>query len=98
MNLFRNNIAEIGTPTAGSITKNSITVTGSVTFYKDGTWGVAYKAYNASTWTYKESDSQDMEVTISNLKSSIKYNIKLFVKFDGVYQYGPVIEATTEAS
>lgn len=95
MNLFRNNIAEIGTPTAGSITKASMVITGSVTFYKDGTWGVAYKASTGTTWSYKTSESQDMEVTISTLKANTKYDIKLFVKFDGVYQYGPAIEATT---
>lgn len=98
MKLFRNNIAEIGAPTAGTVTKNSIVVTGSLTFYKEGTWGVAYKKNSASTWTHKASAAQTINSTLTSLTASTKYNIKLYVLFDGVYQYGEAIDVTTSAS
>lgn len=98
MRLFRNNIAEIGTPVKGSVTKNSIAVTGSVTFYKDGTWGVAYKTNSATTWTHKACTSQTISTTLTSLTASTKYNIKLYVKFNDEYQYGTAIDVTTSAS
>ncbi len=98
LKLYRNNIAEIGTPTAGETTSSSIAVTGSVRFYKEGTWGVAYKKHSASSWTHKASDSQDISTTLSSLDASTKYDIKLYVKFNNVYQYGTAIEKTTEAA
>ena len=36
--------------------------------------------------------------TISGLEASTKYDIALYVKNKGAYQYGPVLEATTEAA
>lgn len=98
MKLFRNNIAEIGTPSASDITKNSMKVAGAIKFYKDGTWGVAYKKDSASTWTYKASTSQNISMTLSSLSASTKYNIKLYVLFGGEYQYGPAIDKTTSAA
>ena len=98
MKLFRNNLAEIGTPTVSDITKNSMKVAGSVTFYKDGTWGVAYKKDSASTWTHKASTSQSISETLSSPTASTKYNIKLYVLFGGVYQYGPSVDKTTSAA
>ena len=50
LNLCRSNVATISAPTKGTVTKNSIVVTGSVEWYKDGaTWGVAYKKHSASS-------------------------------------------------
>lgn len=98
MKLFRNNLAEIGTPAASNVASTSMTITGTVKFYKDGTWGVAYKKDSASTWTHKASTSQDIEMSLTSLTASTKYNIKLYVLFGGEYQYGPSIDKTTSAS
>ena len=98
MKLYRNNIAEIGTPTAGETTSSSIAVTGSVVFYKDGTWGVAYKKHSASSWTHVASDSQTISETLTGLDAATKYDIKLYVKFNNEYQYGTAISKTTEAA
>ena len=98
MKLFRNNFAEIGTPAASNVAATSMTITGNVKFYKDGTWGVAYKKDSASTWTHKASTSQDIEMSLTSLTASTKYNIKLYVLFGGEYQYGPSIDKTTSAS
>lgn len=98
MKIYRSNVAEVGTPTAGDITSGSITVTGQVGWYKDNaTWGVAYKKHSASSWSHKASSSQSISETISSLTANTKYDIKLYVKFNGEYQYGPEINATTLA-
>ena len=79
--------------------KNSIVVTGTVEWYKDGaTWGVAYKKDSASSWTYKASTSKSINETLSSLTASTKYNIKLYVKYGDEYQYGPAIDVTTSAA
>ena len=99
LNLFRSNVAEISAPTKGTVTKNSIVVTGTVEWYKDGaTWGVAYKKNSASDWSYKASTSKSINETLTSLTASTKYNIKLYVLFDGKYQYGDSIDVTTSAS
>ena len=99
LNLFRSNVAEISAPTKGTVTKNSIVVTGTVEWYKDGaTWGVAYKKNSASDWTHQASTSKSINETLTSLTASTKYNIKLYVLFDGVYQYGSSIDVTTSAS
>lgn len=99
LNLFRSNVAAISAPTEGTVTKNSIVVTGTVEWYKDGaTWGVAYKKHNASAWTYKASTSKSINETLTSLTASTKYDIKLYVKFNGEYQYGSAIEVTTSAA
>ena len=97
-NLFRSNVAAISAPTKGTGAATSIKVTGHIDWYKDGTWGVAYKKDSASTWTYKASTSKDINMTLSSLTASTKYNIKLYVLFDGAYQYGDSIDVTTSAS
>lgn len=100
MNLFRNNVAEIGTPTCTGHTANSLTITGSVKWYKDNaTWGIAYKASGASSWTHVADSSQDINITKTGLSAGTTYTIKLYVKYQGVYQYGPSItQATDEAA
>lgn len=100
MNLFRNNVAEIGTPTCTGHTANSLTITGSVKWYKDSaTWGIAYKASGASSWTHVADSSQDINITKTGLSAGTTYTIKLYVKYQGVYQYGPSItQATDEAA
>ena len=99
LNLFRSNVAEISAPTKGTVTKNSIVVTGPVEWYKDGaTWGVAYKKNSASDWTYQASTSKSINETLTSLTASTKYNIKLYVKYGDEYQYGPAIDVTTPAS
>lgn len=98
-NLFRSNVAEISAPTKGTVTKNSIVVTGTVEWYKDGaTWGVAYKKNSASDWTHQASTSKSINETLTSLTASTKYNIKLYVKFGDEYQYGSAIDVTTSAS
>ena len=98
MNIFRSNVAEIGTPVKGEVTTSSIAVTGSVEWYKDAaTWGVAYKKSSASSWTHSSSTSKSISKTLSGLDAATAYDIKLYVKYQGVYQYGPAIEVTTEA-
>jgi hypothetical protein len=98
-NLFRSNVAGISAPTKGTVTKNSIVVTGTVEWYKDGaTWGVAYKKNSASDWSYQASTSKSINETLTSLTASTKYNIKLYVLFDGEYQYGDSIDVTTSAS
>jgi len=96
--IYRSNVAQIGTPTAGETTSSSIVVTGSVAFYKDGTWGVAYKKHSASSWTHKASSSQNINMTLTSLDAETEYDIKLYVKYDNEYQYGPTISKTTSAA
>ena len=97
-NLYRSNVATISAPTKGTVTANSIKVTGTVEWYKDGSWGVAYKKDSASSWTHQASTSKSINETLTSLTASTKYNIKLYVKFDGEYQYGSAIDVTTSAS
>ena len=97
--LFRSNVAEVSAPTKGTVTKNSIVVTGTVEWYKDGaTWGVAYKKDSASDWTHQASTSKSINETLTSLTASTKYNIKLYVKYGDEYQYGPAIDVTTSAA
>ena len=100
MKVFRNNIAEIGTPTCTAHTSNSLTITGSVKWYKDGaTYGIAYKASGASSWTHVASTTQDINITKTGLSAGTTYSIKLYVRFNGEYQYGTAItQATDEAA
>ena len=99
LGLCRSNNATISAPTKGTVTKNSIVVTGTVEWYKDGaTWGVAYKKHSASSWTHKASTSKSINETLSSLTASTKYNIKLYVLFNGEYQYGSAIDVTTSAA
>ena len=99
LNLCRSNVATISAPTKGTVTKNSIVVTGTVEWYKDGaTWGVAYKKSSASDWSYKASTSKSINETLTSLTASTKYNIKLYVKYGDEYQYGPAIDVTTSAA
>ena len=99
MNLFRNNVAEIGTPTCTAHTSNSLTITGSVRWYKgDATYGIAYKASGASSWTHVADTSQDINITKSGLSAGTTYSIKLYVKYQGVYQYGEAITQATDAA
>ena len=100
LGLFRGNVAEIGTPTCTAHTSNSLTITGSVRWYKgDATWGYAYKAEGADNFTHVSSSSQDINITKSGLSAGTTYTIKLYVKYQGVYQYGPSItQATDEAA
>ena len=99
LGLFRSNKATISAPTKGTVTKNSIVVTGSVEWYKgNATWGVAYKKHSASSWTHQASTSKTIEETLTSLTASTQYDIKLYVKYNNVYQYGPEINVTTEAA
>lgn len=99
LNLYRSNVAEIGTPATSSVTKNSMTVSGTVAWYKDGaTWGVAYKKHSASSWTHKASTSQTISESLTSLTASTQYDIKLYVKVGDEYQYGPEINETTLAA
>ena len=100
LGLFRGNVAEIGTPTCTAHTSNSLTITGSVRWYKgDATWGYAYKAEGADNFTHVSSSSQDITATKPGLSAGTTYTIKLYVKYKDVYQYGPSItQATDEAA
>lgn len=99
LNLCRNNNATISVPVKGTVTKNSIVVTGTVEWYKDGaTWGVAYKKNADTDWTHVASTSKSINETLTSLTASTKYNIKLYVKFDNAYQYGSSIDVTTSAA
>ena len=99
LGLCRSNNATISVPTKGTVTKNSIVVTGTVEWYKDGaTWGVAYKKHSASSWTHQASTSKSINETLTSLTASTQYDIKLYVKFDGQYQYGSEINVTTSAA
>ena len=99
LGLFRSNKATISAPVKGTVTHNSIVVTGSVEWYKgNATWGVAYKKHSASSWTYKASTSKSINETLTSLTASTQYDIKLYVKWNDVYQYGPEINVTTSAA
>jgi len=99
LGLFRSNVATISAPTKGTVTKNSIVVTGTVEWYKDGaTWGVAYKKNSDTDWTHQASTSKSINETLTSLTASTKYNIKLYVKFGNEYQYGSSIDVTTSAA
>lgn len=98
MTLFRNNKAVIGAPVKGAVTTSSIAVTGQVQWYKgNATWGVAYKKHDASSWSHKASTSKSIDTTLTSLDADTTYDIKLYVKYNGSYQYGPAIEAATDA-
>ena len=98
-NLFRSNKATISAPVKGTVTHNSIVVTGSVEWYKgNATWGVAYKKNSASDWTHQASTSKSINETLTSLTASTKYNIKLYVKYGDEYQYGSQIDVTTSAA
>lgn len=99
LSLFRSNVAKISAPTKGTVTKNSIVVTGTVEWYKgNATWGVAYKKNSASDWTHQASTSKSIEETLTSLTASTKYDIKLYVKYGDQYQYGSQIDVTTSAA
>lgn len=99
LNLYRSNVATISAPVKGEVTSSSIAVTGSVTWHKgNATWGVAYKKHSASSWSHKPCDSQSISVSLTSLDAATKYDIKLYVKYNGAYQYGSAIEAETEAA
>ena len=99
LNLCRSNVATISAPTKGTVTKNSIVVTGTVEWYKDGaTWGVAYKKHSGSSWSYQASTSKTINETLTSLTASTQYDIKLYVKYNDEYQYGSAIEVTTSAA
>ena len=99
MKLYRHNLAQIGTPVKGEVTDATIAVTGQVAWYKgNATWGVAYKKSSASSWTHKASTTQSISTTLTSLDAETAYDIKLYVKWQNVYQYGPAIEVTTEAT
>lgn len=99
MKIFRSNVAEIGTPAASDVTHNSMTITGTVEWFKgDATWGVAYKKHSATKWTHAASSSKSISNSLTDLDAETKYDIKLYVKFNGEYQYGPAIDQTTEAA
>ena len=99
LNLCRSNVATISAPTKGTVTKNSIVVTGSVEWYKgDATWGVAYKKHSGSSWSYKASTSKTINETLTSLDASTQYDIKLYVKYNDEYQYGSEIQVTTSAA
>ena len=99
LGLFRGNVAEIGTPTVTAHTSNTITFEGRVRWYKDGaTWGYAIKAKSASSWTHVADSDQDIVATKAGLSADTTYEIKLYVKYQGVYQYGPVVEQATDAA
>ena len=98
MKVFRNNIAEIGTPTCTGHTANSLTITGSVKWYKDSaTYGIAYRVKGGSSWSHVADSSQDITITKAGLSAETTYSVKLYVKFNNVYQYGTAITASTDA-
>ena len=99
LGLFRSNKATISAPVKGTVTHNSIVVTGSVEWYKgNATWGVAYKKSSASSWSYQASTSKTINETLTGLTASTAYDIKLYVKYNDEYQYGSAIEVTTSAA
>ena len=99
LSLIRNNVATISAPVKGTVDSSSIAVTGQVAWYKgNATYGVAYKKHSASSWTHVASDTQAIDETLTSLTASTKYDIKLYVKWNDVYQYGAAIEVTTEAA
>lgn len=93
--LFRNNIASFGTPTLGDLTNTSMSVAGSIEWYKDGEVGVAYKKNSASTWTYVPQDGNEIETSLTSLTKNTKYDVCFYVYFGGEYQRGPIANATT---
>lgn len=93
--LFRNNIASFGTPTLGDLTNTSMSVAGSIEWYKDGVVGVAYKKNSASTWTYVPQDGNEIETSLTSLTKNTKYDVCFYVYFGGEYQMGPIANATT---
>lgn len=96
--LFRSNIAILGTPTLSEVTSGGMTVTGSIGWFKDGQWGYAYKKASATTWTYVPQTGKEIEASLTGLDASTKYDVCLYVKFDGAYQRGTKASATTEAA
>ena len=59
---------------------------------------MAYKKHSASSWSYQASTSKSINETLTSLTASTTYDIKLYVNFDGEYQYGSAIEVTTAAA
>lgn len=96
--LYRNNIAEFGTPTLSAATDSSLHVAGTLAWYKSGEWGYAYKKSSASSWTYVSTEGQTIDADISGLDAETSYDVCLYVKFNGTYQRGSKATATTEAT
>ena len=91
--LYRNNIAGFSEPVC-TASGSKITVTGQIEWFKEGTWGYAYKKSSATSWTYKPTDSKDINATISNATSGAKYQVKFFVKYEDEYQYSSAVSVT----
>ncbi len=99
MKIYRSNVADFVAPVASGVTHEAMTITGKVVWFKGAApKGVAYKKHSATKWTYVESESADVETTISTLDAETKYDVKLYLLFGGEYQYSSAIEVTTEAA
>ena len=96
--LFRNNIATFDGPTLGTATMATIDVTGTITWYKDGEFGVAYKKTSASSWNHVAQDSKSIDATIPDLEANTSYDVCLYVKIGGKYQYSEKATKKTAAS
>lgn len=96
--LYRNNIAGFGTPTLSAATASSLHVAGSIAWYKDGQWGIAYKKSSASSWTYVPTTEKTVDEDLTGLEAETSYDVCLYVKFNNVYQRGTKATATTEAA
>lgn len=96
MKLYRNNTAVFDTPVLAVASATSLSVTGSLGFYKDGAeWGIAYKKHSSSTWTYKSKTAQSYTAEeLDSLATGNQYDVCFYVKYLGVYQRGPVASAT----
>lgn len=77
--LFRIPDPVCGEATASSVTSSGMVVSGTVTFSGAGTFGVAYKKSNASTWNYTTgSASRTVEETLTGLDAATNYQVAIY--------------------
>lgn len=94
--LFRNNLAQFGTPAVSAVTSAGAKVSGHVDYYKDGDVGVAYRPASSTSWTYVRADGVDVEKTLTGLEPGTAYKACLYVKdVTGSYQRGTAVDFTT---
>ena len=91
---FRSNNVIFRGPEA-SAEGTTISVTGTVIWTKAySSIGVAYRVVGASKWTHKASSSKENNMNITGATAGATYEVALYLKRAGVYDYSSAVEVT----
>lgn len=94
--LYKNNLAHFGAPSVSNLADTSMTVSGTIEYFKDGEVGVAYKTGAATSWTRSKSTSTNVSKNITGLTAGTAYKVCFYVKdVTGAYQYSVPVDVTT---